>query len=138
MCEDSRRRRSEARRSTVLAPTHRDIVALVPDKIERKHDLLAAELQRYFGETCPALTARWEAAITGLAPKLLRELASRLQELDAATKAAERQLKFTLRPVAERGASTEPVLDQALASLEHLSEIAEAMLRRVDELLTGR
>jgi hypothetical protein len=109
----------------------------VPCKIDRKHDLLAAELQRYFGETCPALTARWEAAITGLAPQPLREVASR-QELDAATKAAERQLKITLRPVAERGTSTEPVLDQALASLEHLNEIAEAMLRRVDELLTGR
>jgi hypothetical protein len=50
---------------------------LVLDKAERKREIMAAELQRYFGETCPALTARWEAAITRLAPPALRDLASR-------------------------------------------------------------
>jgi hypothetical protein len=33
---------------------------LVLDKAERKREIMAVELQRYFGETCPALTARWE------------------------------------------------------------------------------
>ena len=39
--------------------------------IRRKRDLLAAELKRYFGETCPALATRWEVAIVGLAPRAL-------------------------------------------------------------------
>jgi hypothetical protein len=47
---------------------------LVLDKAEKKREIMAAELQRYFGETCPALAARWEAAITGLAPPVLRDL----------------------------------------------------------------
>jgi hypothetical protein len=51
--------------------------------MESKRELLAAELQRYFGETCPALAARWEAAIVGLAPPFLRELVGRLKELEA-------------------------------------------------------
>ena len=32
---------------------------VVDDGIEGKRNLLAEETQRYFGETCPALTARW-------------------------------------------------------------------------------
>jgi hypothetical protein len=35
------------------------------------------------------------------------------------------------------GGSTEPVVDQALASLEHLNEIAQGMMRRLEELLTA-
>jgi hypothetical protein len=30
-----------------------------------------------------------------------------------------------------------PLLDRALASLEHLNEVAEAMMRSLDELLTA-
>ena len=41
---------------------------LVLDQAEKKREILAAELQRYLGAPCPALTARWEAVITGLAP----------------------------------------------------------------------
>jgi len=41
--------------------------------LDRKQELLEAELRRYFGETCPALVARWQAAITGLAAPFLRE-----------------------------------------------------------------
>ena len=80
--------------------------------------------------------ARWEASIAGLAPPFLRELASRLQELDEVTQKVSHQLRVALRPVAE-GGSTEPVVDQALASLEHLNGIAESMMRRLDELLTA-
>jgi hypothetical protein len=76
------------------------------------------------------------SGVTGLAPPFLRELAGRLQEPDEVTQKTNRQLRAALRPVAE-GASTEPVIDQALTSLEHLNEIAESMMRRLDELLTS-
>ena len=112
------------------------IVDFVADGFDRRQELLEAELRRYFGEKCPALVARWQAAITGLAPPFLRELGARLRELDEVTQEANRQLRVALRPVAE-GASTEPIIDQALASLEHLNEIAESMMRRLDELLTA-
>jgi hypothetical protein len=112
-------------------------VDFVPDSMESKRKLLAAELQRYFGETCPTLLARWEAAIVGLAPPFLRELVGRLQELEAVTNEINRQLEAALCPVAESRAPAEPVLDRALASLGHLNEIAEAMMRRLDELLTA-
>ena len=108
----------------------------MPDRTKQKRDLLEGELQRYFGETCPALAARWQAAITGLAPPLLHELAGRLQELEAATKETNRQLRATLRPSSAKGAaSTEPALDHALASLEHLEEIAGSIMQRLDKLL---
>lgn len=42
-----------------------------------------------------------------------------------------------MRPVAEGASTTEPVIDQALALLEHLTEIAEGMMRRLDEFLNG-
>src|SRR5437879_4831165 len=83
----------------------------VLDTTEKKRELLAAELQRYFGETCPALPTRWWAAIAGLAPPFLRELAKRLKELDAVTKETGRQLRVTLRPAVGGRTSTEPVLD---------------------------
>ena len=106
------------------------------DSFDHKQQLLKAELQRYFGETCPVLLARWESAIGGLAAPFLRELTASLRELDEVTQEVNRQLRLALRPVAE-GGSTEPVVDQALASLEHLNEIAQGMMRRLDELLTA-
>jgi hypothetical protein len=134
--EDSRTPRPAACRPRVRPLVPAVIVGPVTDGFDRKQKLLEAELWRYFGETCPELVARWQAAITGLAPPFLRELAARLQELDEVTQRINRQLRAALRPVAE-GASTEPVIDQALASLEHLNEIAESMRRRLDELLTA-
>jgi AcrR family transcriptional regulator len=112
------------------------MIDFVADNFDRKQELLEAELRHYFGEICPTLVARWQAAITGLAPPFLRELASRLKELDEVTQEINRQLRIALRPVSD-GSSTEPVIDQALASLEHLNEIAESMMRRLDELLTA-
>jgi hypothetical protein len=109
----------------------------VHDRTKKKRELLAAELQRYFGETCPALAARWEVAIVGLAPPFLRDLVGRLKEFEAVTKETNHQLEAALRPVAEGGAPAEPLLDRALASLENLNEMAEAMMRRLDELLTA-
>ena len=98
--------------------------------IETKRDLLATELQRYFGETCPTLAARWGTAIVGLAPPVLRELAGCLQELESATEETNRQLKAF-----EDEESAEVLLDRAIASIEHLSEIAQAMMKRLDELV---
>jgi hypothetical protein len=109
---------------------------VVVDAFDSKQQLLKIELGRCFGETCSALVARWEAVIAGLAVPFLRELAGRLRELDEVTQEIDRQLRIALRPVGE-GSSTEPVIDQALASLEHLNEMAESMMRRLDELLTA-
>ena len=98
---------------------------------------MEAELRHYFGETCPALVARWQAAIAGLAAPFLRELVGQLRELDSVTREEiNRQLRVALRPVA-KGESTEPVIGRALAALEYLNEIAESMIRRLDELPTG-
>ena len=120
----------------MLSLVPRCIVGLVADGFDKKRELLEAEVRRYFGETCPALVARWQAAIIGLAPPFLSELQGRLQELDEVTQKVNRQLRAALRPVSE-GGSTEPVVDQALASLEHLNEIADSMMRRLEELLTA-
>jgi hypothetical protein len=99
-----------------------------------KQNLLAAELQRYFGETCPALVERWQEAIVGKPPAILRELARDLQELEAATNETNRELSAIQIAVFEDEESAEAVLDHAFASLEHLEELAEAMMRRMDEL----
>ena len=104
------------------------------DPIERKRRLLAVELQRYFGETCPALAARCEAVIIGLPPPVLRELASRLQEFEAVTEETNRQLEAAQAAAFEDEESPELVLDRALASLEHLNELAEAITKHLDEL----
>jgi len=69
------------------------IVALMVDRLEIKRQLLVAELLRYFGETCPALAARRAAAIVGMAPPVLHELAGRLREFESVTDETNRQLK---------------------------------------------
>jgi hypothetical protein len=102
------------------------------EAIQRKEKLLAAELTRYFGETCPALVARWEGAIVGLAPLALRELVGRLQKFEALTDETSRQLEAAQAAAFEDQESAEHNLDRALASLEHLSEVAEAMMRSLD------
>lgn len=105
------------------------------DATENKRKLLAEELQRYFGETCPALAARWEAAIVGLAPPILRELAGRLQAFETLTNRVSGELRSALAAAAECDGSAEPLLDRALASLEHLNEVAAAIMLRLDDLL---
>lgn len=56
----------------------------MPDEetIRRKQNLLAAEMQRYFGHTCAELTARWEAAMLMLRLSVLRELARKFAQRD--------------------------------------------------------
>jgi hypothetical protein len=109
----------------------------VTSAFDRKQDLLAAELQRYFDDTCPALVARWQATIRGLAPPFLRELVSRLEELETVTNETNRQLEAAFRTTVDEGTPSEAPLDRALASLENLNEIATAIMRRLDELVTA-
>jgi len=74
--EDTRGGKTQTAKSAIVAPM------ADAEAIRRERKLLAAELKRYFGETCPALATRWEAGIIGLAPPVLRELAGRLQALE--------------------------------------------------------
>jgi hypothetical protein len=104
------------------------------ETIRRKHDLLAAEMHHYFWDTCPELAARWKGAM-GLPPPVLRELAGRLQDLEDFTNQTNRELKAVHDTAAEDRGSVEQLLDRALASLEHLGEIAESMTRVLDGLL---
>ncbi len=108
------------------------------DGIEGKRNLLVEEMLRYFGETCPALAARCEVAIVGLPPLARREVAGRLQTLGAITNETNRELAAARVAVARAQATAEFVLDRALASIEHLSEVAQAMTLWVDELLSSR
>jgi hypothetical protein len=106
--------------------------------IRRKQRLLATELKRYFGQTCPELTAKWNLAIIGLQPSLLRELTGRLQNFERITNLVNRELKAAYGSAAAKGESAESVLDRALASLERLTEVADDLNRRVDELLSKK
>ena len=72
------------------------------DGIEGKRNLLAEEMQRYFGETCPALAARCECAIVGLPRLVLREVAGRLQALKSITNETNREL-WAARVAVARG-----------------------------------
>jgi len=106
------------------------------EAIRRKQRLLAKEVQRYFEQTGPELMAKWDLAIVGLAPSLLREVAGRLRELEAISNSANRELNAAYRAAATKGReSAEGLLDRALASMELLGEAAEDLNRRVDELL---
>jgi len=100
-----------------------------------KCNLLVQEIQRYFGETCPALASRCAVASIDLPLFARRKVVERLQCLIAITNETGRLLSAA-RVGASGGHSTEKLLfDQALASLEHLNEVAEALTRWMDELL---
>jgi galactokinase len=71
----------------------------------------------------------------GLPPSILRELAGRLRELEAVTNETNRALKAADLATAEGRESTEHLLNRALASMEHLNEVAEDTTRLLDELL---
>jgi len=102
------------------------------EAIRRKRDLLATEMQRYFCDVCPDLASRWKEAMLELPPPVLQELAGQLQELEAITTQTNQEVRAAL---ATAGKSAEQ-LSRALASMEKLTEIAEAMARRFDHLLT--
>ena len=69
------------------------------------------------------------------APSVLRELAGRLQELEAVTNGTNRELKAAGLATAEGRESAEHLLNRALTLIDHLSEVAEDMTRRLDDLL---
>jgi hypothetical protein len=120
------------------------VIALVPrgtivhDGIDGKRKLLAEEVWRYFGETCPALAARCGYAIVGLPPLARREVVLRLLTLRAVTSEINRELAAARVAVTKGQAPDELLLDHALASIEHLSEIAQTMMRLMDELMMTR
>jgi hypothetical protein len=58
---------------------------MADEEAVRKYDLLATAMHVYFWHTGADLTARWKKAMLGLPPSVLRELAGRLQELEAVT-----------------------------------------------------
>jgi hypothetical protein len=95
---------------------------------------IAGELYRYFGRVCPEeLTQKWEKAILKMPPSVLEELVGRLRRLEAVSHQTNQELKAAhLAAVKE---FIEPLLDQTLAALEHISEDAAALMRRLDELL---
>jgi hypothetical protein len=102
--------------------------------IDGKRNLLAEEMLRYFGETCPALAARCEVAIVGLPPLARREVVGRLRRLRAVTNETNRELAAS-RVAVTTGQDPADLIDRALASIEHLSEVAETMTLWMDELL---
>ncbi len=102
--------------------------------IDGKRNLLAEEMLRYFGETCPALAARCEVAIVGLPPLARREVVGRLRTLRAVTNETNRELAAS-RVAVTTGQDPADLIDRALASIEHLSEVAETMTLWMDELL---
>jgi hypothetical protein len=104
------------------------------EAIRRKRELLAAELSAYFWHTSKELTARWKEAMLRLSPSVLRDLAVELRELETVTNQTNLELHAAHRAAEEGRESTEHLLDRALASMEHLSEIAEEMTRRIDEM----
>ena len=92
---------------------------------------------RYFGETCPALVARCEVAIVGLPLLARREVAGRLQALKSIANETSRELAAARVAVTRRQAPAELLLDRALASIEHLREVAQSMTLWIDELLNA-
>jgi hypothetical protein len=94
-------------------------------------------MRRYFGETCPALASRCTVASVDLPLFARRKVVERLQLFIAITNETGRVLSAA-RIGAKGEHSTEKLpCDQALASLEHLKEVAEALTRWMDELLTA-
>ena len=75
-----------------------------------------------------------------LPPSVFRELGARLQELEAVTNQANREVEAARREAPEGGGLklAENLLDRGLASIEHLREVAETMTRRPDDLLDAQ
>ena len=105
------------------------------DRIGGKRNLLAGEMLRYFDDICPALAARCEAAIVDLPPFARRDLAGRLQTLITLTNETNREIAANRFAATGDHALSELLFDHALAAVEHLSEIAQALGQRMDELL---
>lgn len=104
------------------------------DSIESKTELLAAELQRYFGENLPntrgALGSGHGRSGAPSPPRTSRPPAG----AGVSNRREQPPAQGHTQAAAEDGESAEVLLDRAIASIEHLSEIAPAMMKRLDEL----
>ena len=107
---------------------------MMADTIENKREILVAMTRDYLAKTLPAITMRWKATTGSLHASMSRELTGCMQALVAITNEANRELGDAHCAASEGHMSAEPLLDHAIASLEHLNEIAEAMARRLDEV----
>ena len=96
--------------------------------------LLDGEMRRYVGETCPALAARCYESLASLPPRMLWEVAAQTRALESFTDETNQQLRAALAATAKDQDSVDALLDRALASLEHLNELALALSRRLDGL----
>jgi hypothetical protein len=107
------------------------------DWTEGQRNLLAEEMLRYFGETCPALAASCEAASGRLSRNARKEIVGHLQRLRAVTNETNRELAAArVAAIGDQDhASSDLLFRHALASIEHLSEIAQAVAQRMDELM---
>ena len=105
------------------------------EAIERKRERLAAETQEYFWNICPELTARWKQAMLTLSPSALRDLAVELRGLELVTNRASQALSKAHVGAEAGKVPAEELLDRALASMEHLREAVDTMIRLLDELL---
>ena len=88
--------------------------------IDGKRNLLAEEMLRYFGETCPALAARCEIAIVGLPPLVRREVAGRLQTL----RRSPTRPTGSLRPLASQSPGGRRRLSSCSIAHSHQSSIS--------------
>jgi hypothetical protein len=79
----------------------------------------------YLAKTLSAITMRWKATPGTLHSSILRELTVRMQALVAITNEANRELGDAHCAASEGHTSAEPLLDHAIASPEHLNEIAK-------------
>src|SRR5215469_7292442 len=101
-----------------------------------RRGLLTEEMLRYFGETCFALAARCHAA--GRLPAFARrEAIERLQNFAALTKKANLELSGARAKVVSHQIPEDFLFDRALASIEHLGEVADETTQRIDVLLSG-
>ena len=105
-------------------------------RIESKRHLLTEEMLLYFGEICPALAERCERAIIELPHRDRREAAKCLQTLCSVSNETNRELATAL--AADNGHATIELLDRALASIEHLRQIAQTITQRIDKITKTR
>jgi hypothetical protein len=91
------------------------------EAIRRKRELLAAELYAYFWLTCKELTVRWKEAMLRLPRPVLRELASRLGEVEGVINQTNLELEAAYLGAAEGRESAEHLLNRAIASILSIS-----------------
>ena len=105
------------------------------EAIQRKRERLEAETHEYFWNVCPELTTRWKEAMLTLSPSVLQDLAVELRGLELATNRASQALGPGHVEAEAGKVPVEELLDRALASMEHLHEAVDTMIRLLDELL---